>query len=325
MRASWLIPVRDGAAWLREAVDSALAQCSTTDEVVVVDDGSTDGGALALREHARLKVVRQEALGITAALERGRSVCQGRYLARLDADDIALPHRLEAQIKVLDSEPDLAVVGGRAQLISEEPGAEGMRHYVDWVNRLENPHSQLLVESPLFHPAATLRAEAIAAVGGYREGDFPEDYDLWLRLVSAGWRLSNLPQEVVRIRDRRDRLTRQDPRYRPEAFRRLRMAHLARTDLATPKRVVVWGAGRGGRPWIRWLLEQGHHLPAVLDIKWGTERQGVPILSPDALGELEFDLLLVAVGLREVKEEIRDHLAQIWPEGLEGQDWWAVL
>ena len=325
MRASWLIPVRDGSAWLQEAVDSALDQCSKQDEVVVVDDGSTDGGATALKDHSQLRVVRQEPLGITAALELGRKICQGQYLARLDADDIALPGRLAAQVEALDAEPDLAVVGGRAQLVTGEQSAEGMRHYVDWVNRLEDPHPQLLVESPLFHPATTLRAEAIANVGGYREGDFPEDYDLWLRLVSAGWRLSNLPQEVVRIRDRPDRLTRQDPRYRPEAFRLLRMAHLARTDLATPRRVVVWGAGRGGRPWIRWLLAQGHHLPAVLDIKWGTERHGVPILAPETLPDLEFDLLLVAVGLRDVKEEIRGQLAQIWPEGVEGEDWWAVL
>jgi hypothetical protein len=199
-----------------------------------------------------------------------------------------------------------------------------MARYVAWVNGLSCLHRELLVESPLFHPAALMRAEAVEAVGGYREGDLPEDYDLWLRLVAAGWRLGAVAQEVVSLRDREDRLTRVDPRYRREAFEQVKRAHLKATVLATPKRVGVWGAGRTGRRWIRWLLDEGHSVPAVVDTGPGQERSGVAIRPPEVLPGLGMDVLLVAVGVRGAREQIRAEIARLRPEWEEGRDWWAV-
>jgi hypothetical protein len=200
-----------------------------------------------------------------------------------------------------------------------------MQRYVDWVNGLQDLHRELLVESPLFHPAVCFRAKAVEAVGGYRDGPLPEDYELWLRLVGAGWRLENLSQTVVLIRDRPERLTRKDPRYDKAAFRRVRQEFLRSGPLAKPTRVVVWGGKKGARPWIQWLAKEGHELVAVIDIVPGTERGGRPLLQPEALAELEFDLLLVSVGRRGARELIRADIARLRPELQEGRDWWAVL
>jgi len=90
---------------------------------------------------------------------------------------------------------------------------------------------------------------------------------------------------------------------------------------------VVWGAGKGGRPWIRWLLATGHSVVAVVDIdprKIGSVRQGVPIVAPEDLPALSAELCLVAVAARGAREQIRRLLAQLRPDWIEGQHWWAL-
>jgi glycosyltransferase involved in cell wall biosynthesis len=323
MRVSWLIPVRDGGAWLSEAVDSAVAQCSAGDEVIVVDDGSQDGAVDALGDTPFLHRIRQAPQGIVAALERGRCAAQGELIARLDADDVALPGRIDAQRKMFLGEPRLGAAGGRARIHRDgETVPGGMQRYVDWLNGLQDLHASRLVESPLFHPAVTFRANAVQEVGGYEDGPFPEDYDLWLRLVAADWALRSTEREVVVLRDRPDRLTRTDERYSREAFREARRRHLR--AVLPPCRVVLWGAGKSGKPWVRFFLEEGHDLVAVLDIGRATERQGVPVLPPGALATLEFDRLFVAVGIPEARNEIRGLIQKLRPELVEGEHWFAL-
>ena len=326
MRCSVLIPVRNGGRWLAESVASALSECGPEDEVVVIDDGSTDGGVEGLPDRPDLTIIRQEPLGIVPALERGRAACGGTYVARLDADDRALAGRLDAQIAALESDADLVAIGGRARLFVDEGVVpEGMAHYVAWVNALRDPHPQILVESPLFHPAVTFRADAVREVGGYRSGDVPEDYDLWLRLVRAGGRLRNIDREVVAIRDHPGRLTRTDPRYRRAAFDACRRAHLAATVLSAPRRVLLWAGKQGGRPWISWLKDAGHHVVGIIDLAAGTPRQGVPVVGAEALTGRAFDMVIVAVGSRGARDQIRQRIAADRPDLTEGVHWLAVL
>lgn len=293
--------------------------------MVIVDDGSGDRPAEVLPPDPRIRLLHQPPLGIVAALERGRAACRGAFIARLDCDDVALPGRIEAQIACFEQDPRLVAVGGRARIQRDDgPVPEGMRTYVDWVNQLEQPERELLVESPLFHPAVTFRAEAVAAVGGYRDGDLPEDYDLWLRLVAAGGRIANPPVHVVLLRDRSDRLTRTDPRYRIEAFRAVKMAWLRERLGPGRRRIGVWGAGRTARPWLRWPAEVGHELSLVVDPFQTGARQGLPIQGPEALVGAPVDLLLVAVGSRGARALIREELGRLRPDLREGEGWWAV-
>ncbi len=331
---SWLLPVRDGGAWVGAAARSALDLCEEADELLVIDDGSAEDPGPLLPADRRLRLLRQPPEGLVAALERGRALARHPFLARLDADDLALPGRIAAQLPRLQADPRLAVVGGQALLRQRVEGLDaemfevaapaGMQAYVDWVNGLEDLHAALLIESPLFHPAVLMRAEAVAAVGGYRAGDLPEDYDLWLRLRAAGWGLAAVKQPVVRILDHPARLTRADPRYRTAAFRALKMAWLLDNVLHPGMRVAVWGAGKTGRPWIRWLVEGGFTVPAVIDPHAGERRQGRPVLPPAALPSLAVDRLLVAVGARGARDLIRAELGRLRPAWVEGRDWWAV-
>ncbi len=325
LSVGWLIPVRDAARWLGEAVRSALVECAPGDEVLVVDDGSRDDPGAVLPDDPRLRLIRQPPLGIVAAMENGRRLLPTPLIARLDADDVALAGRIALQRARMEADPRLGAIGGRARMRADDGVVpEGMRRYTEWVNGLDDPRVGLLVESPLFHPAVLLRASAVEAVGGYRDGPFPEDYDLWLRLVAAEWGIAAVREDVVWLRDRPGRLTRTDPRYARSAFTPLKRAWVAQVLLPTPRRVLVWGAGQEGSPWIRWLIAHGHTVVGALDIKPGTTRQGVPVLPPDRLPTLSFDLLLVAVGARGARDEIRGRITLMCPGLVEGRDWWAL-
>jgi glycosyltransferase involved in cell wall biosynthesis len=322
MRVAWLIPVRDEVRWLGEAVNSALAECAPSDEVLVVDDGSVEPVARNLPRDPRVRCLRENRKGIAAALEAGRRATTADLLARLDADDVALSGRVAAQRRLFAEDPNVAAVGGGVELIGVDgraPG-EGMRAYAAWINSVADPALEIFVECPLLHPTLILRASALERVGGWRQGDFPEDYELLLRLHAAGFALRRVPECVLRMRDYEARTSRTDPRYRASAFEDLRRAGLRATLLAHPRRIILWCGPRAGKEWMRWLLTQGHSIQRVIDIRESHARLGIPVSPPEALRSLEVDLLLIAVGTRGAREEIRTRLSVLRPDLKEGRD-----
>jgi len=320
-RVSFLLPFRDEERTLAEALASLSAQTVSDWEAVLVDDGSRDDSprlaeTLAARD-PRFRVLHLPGLGLPGALNAGLALCRAPLVARMDADDRASPRRLELQLARLGAEPSLTVLDGGVRFFRDEGEPEGgMRAYEAWINGVQSPGDfdrELLVESPVVHPAVTFARDAVRALGGYRAGPFPEDYDLWARLHLAGARFAKIPEVLVWMRDRPGRLTRTHPSYGAEAFRRVRQLWLS-ARLPPGARVAVWGAGRSGKPWLRWLKEQGYRVPFAIDIaprRLGSTRQGVPVLPPETLAtrRAEIDLLLVAVGARGARDEIRAALA----------------
>jgi GT2 family glycosyltransferase len=197
---SVVMTVWNGAAFVSEAIDSILDQTFADLELIVVNDGSTDATQDILdgyqRRDRRVRIVAQQRRGVVPSANRGCGLARGHYLARLDADDVALPHRLEAQVEFLDHHPEIAAVGGAAVLASAsgEPCFTVQYPATDEAIREKLPRS-----CPLLHSAVTMRRAAFEAVGGYRLRPYAEDYDLWLRLART-FRLANLDAAVVHYR-----------------------------------------------------------------------------------------------------------------------------
>jgi hypothetical protein len=186
------MPVRDGERFLAEALDSVLGQTLADLELIVVDDGSTDGTAALLADAARrderVRVLTQAAGGLAVALNAGCALVRAPVIARMDADDVALPDRLERQLAFLDARPEAALVGGGIVLV-DEAGREFDR---------EPGHAELAESNRLVHGTVTMRTEAFRELGGYRL-DQSEDYDLWLRFEER-FGIAALEEPVIRYR-----------------------------------------------------------------------------------------------------------------------------
>jgi glycosyltransferase involved in cell wall biosynthesis len=333
MRVSVLLPVRNAALWLNECLRSLAEQSLVDHEVVAVDDGSNDGsGALletAAAQDPRLRVVHTPPLGLVPALNRASALARSDYLARMDADDVAHPQRLEQLWRRLSGEPGLDILSSRVALVGHpgRPNA-GLRAYVDWTNGLLD-HAAMaherFVDAPLVHPSVMLRRGVLERLGGYREFDGPEDYDLWLRAFEQGCRCAKLAEPLLAWRDSAERLTRRDSRYAADRFVSLKLTYLLRGPLAANRPIVVWGAGPIGKRWSRLLREAGRYVAAYVDVdprKIGQRVHATPVVGIDAVPTLSGSVHLAAVGQRGARARMHAAAAQL---GLTaGEDWWPV-
>ena len=213
---SVLLPVRDGARFLREALESVLAQTLADFELLVVDDGSTDETPeiLASVTDERLRVLRQDRLGLVPALNRAVAEARAPFLARMDADDVSFPERLDRQVAYLDARPEVALLAvgvetsGGARIVLPDDDAALRR--------------RLLLRNPFAHGSVAVRREALERAGGYR-ADYGanEDYDLWRR-IARDWKLGAVPEILYRYREHAGAVTRSRVDERVESRERLR-------------------------------------------------------------------------------------------------------
>jgi glycosyltransferase involved in cell wall biosynthesis len=293
---SVVMPVRDAASTLPAAVDSIRAQTDAAWELVAVDDGSIDGSVDLLRSYAacdaRIRVVSTGRRGLVSALNTGLAHARAPLIARMDADDLALPDRLGRQRRHLEEHPSLGLVASRVAFGGDRRAATGYARHVDWTNGVLS-HDQIrlasFVESPLAHPSVMFRRDVVARFGAYADGAFPEDYELWLRWLAAGVRMEKLPETLLVWRDRADRLSRRDPRYDADAFARVKARYLARwlaAHNAHHPAITVWGAGRVSRRHARYLAGHGIAVDTWIDIdprKIGRSIADAPVVSPAEL------------------------------------------
>jgi glycosyltransferase involved in cell wall biosynthesis len=324
---SVLLPVRDAAATLDEALSSLAEQTFGDFEIVAVDDGSVDATPDVLARWStrdrRLSVVRTESRGIVSALRQACAQASAPLLARMDADDISESRRFERQVALLQARPEIAACGTLVRYFPDAALRDGARAYEGWINSLiasEEIERDLFVECPIAHPTLMIRRDVLEAVGGYRDVPWPEDYDLILRVAAAGGRMAKVPETLLRWREGEGRLSRTDPRYSEDAFRRLKVRYLA-PRLSSRAGVVVWGAGPVGKAFARELVTAGQPLRAFVEIdprKVGQRIHGVPVVAPDGLARFRDAFVVAAVSGPSARAEIRSHLhAAGWREGAE--------
>jgi hypothetical protein len=235
----------------------------------------------------------------------------------MDADDLCSPSRLGLQAARLDAEPGLGLVACRVKFGGDRAAAGGYARYVDWTNTLLTPQDIGLGrfrESPLAHPSVMFRRELPRRHGAYAEGDFPEDYELWLRWLDAGVAMAKLDRALLTWNDAPGRLSRRNGRYCMEKFYATKARWLARWLAVNNPRhpeIAVIGAGKVSRKRAELLTGHGVHIAAYVDIdprKVGRTVHGRPVLHRDELPEPGRLFAVSYVASHGAAEEIREFL-----------------
>lgn len=197
---SVILPVYNAGLFLRPALNSLLPDLGPDVELIIVDDGSSDGSTAVAEEYARRRGVDllvQANAGLAAALNAGIAASKAPLIARMDADDINVAGRIAAARKLFDDRERLGLVSCFAEILDEEDVVVG-RLSAPWLSD-DALRDLRYVGNNVVHGAAVLRRDAYEEAGGYREGQGEEDYDLWLRMTQR-WEVALVPEYLYRYR-----------------------------------------------------------------------------------------------------------------------------
>ena len=202
-KVSVQVPVYNAERYLESAMESILTQTFDDFELVVIDDGSTDGSRAILERLAdrdgRIRLTSRENRGVTATRNELLELARGEYIAIMDSDDLSLPDRFAEQVRFLDEHPDHVAVGTRSAFI--DPDGDVIRNWLELESHEQIDAAHMAGDGgALIHPSTMIRRQAVVDLGGYRHAFEPaEDYDLFLRLGEVG-KLANLPRVLFEYR-----------------------------------------------------------------------------------------------------------------------------
>ena len=196
---SIVIPVHNGEEYIKESIDSCLEQTYKNIEIIVVDDKSEDNTLNILKKYGNrittIPVEKQNGLG--NVINIGIRKSKGKYIARMDADDIMYPTRIEKQVEYLESHPNCVAVGGQIDIIDENGNITGHREYAVEDKDIKK---NLFLFQPFAHPAVTLKRSTLEEIGLYPENMWKvEDVKLFLILSTKG-EFHNLEDTVLKYR-----------------------------------------------------------------------------------------------------------------------------
>jgi hypothetical protein len=238
---SVVLSVRNGGNDLPQALGTILNQSFADFELIAINNGSTDGTGDYLESIAdpRVRVFHQADAGLAAALNRGISLAQGRYIARQDHDDLADPSRIAKQVAFLDAHPEYALVGTRAEIwVGDTPSGRFHDHPTeDEILRFD-----LLFNNPFVHSSVMMRKSALDRVGAYTTDPArqpPEDYELWSR-IARHYRVANLAERLTVYREVPSSMSRESAQPFLEKLVTISSENLAyATGAAAPQQVHI--------------------------------------------------------------------------------------
>lgn len=276
-KVSVVLPFYNASKTLTKALLSITNQNYTDFECIMVDNNSSDGSREIAMEFEckdpRFRLVEEETQGVMFASNRGCEHASGIYIARMDADDVARPARLRLQSEFLDSHPDYGAVAGLVEHVGDPETTGGFRRFVEWSNSVityEDIYKRRFIEAPIVNPTAMWRRETMEQHGLYLSGDFPEDYEMWLRWLDQGVKIAKVPEVVLDWHDSDGRLTRTHPIYSDRAFYEIKSKYLAKylsENNPFHPHVSIWGASRISRRRARILEQQGIRIGNYIDTK----------------------------------------------------------
>jgi len=272
---SVILPFYNAEQTIKRAVNSVLSQTFKDFEILAVNNNSTDKSKQIIRELSekdkRLKILNENKQGVVFASLKGLESAKSKFIARADADDVWLPEKLMQQYTYMQEHPEVGVVSCRVNFIGNSEN-KGMRAYVEETNKYLT-HTEIYLnrfsELQVINPTILFRKSDAEKYEFYKEGNFPEDYELFLRWIEKGVKYHKLSDTLLDWYDSENRLTRTDNRYSVNAFYRIKSKYLFRflkeNNPFFPQ-IVVWGAGKLSKKRLKHLEDSGIQTKYFIDV-----------------------------------------------------------
>ncbi|WP_456277646.1 glycosyltransferase [Bacillus sp. AK128] len=301
-----LMPVYNGLKWIEDSVKSILKQTFKDFEFIIIDDGSSDGTSNYLKRltDSRIIIVYQEEnQGIVSALNKGIKLAKGKYIARMDADDISFPTRLESQFNFLEQNKEYVLVASNIETFTHETDIKGgiIQEFQEWYNSAhsdEEIRKTLPIGNCLNHPSVMFRSESILATGLYKpQFQLAEDYELFIRLSGFG-KMYKLTERLLKYRIHSNQLSSTYNQKQRLVDAKIKATYLKNhVLLARDSNILIWGAGNGGQLLYHAITEEGYKVKGFVDKdmnKWGKMIEGVKVHNPEDIQDWSFDFIIIA-------------------------------
>ena len=313
---SVLMPVRAFTDFTIDAVDSVLTQTHHRLELVIVGHDDINALLTKLPKDNRIRGISRNAPGIVAALNTGLQHCTGEYIARMDDDDICDPTRLETQLQFAKQNPKIDFIGARVRFFDKEQAVgAGNARYEHWLNSLctvEDINNACFIESPMPHPTFFAHKQFWQSMQGYRDNNWPEDYDFVLRAWLHGFSMGKPEPVLLAWREHANRLTKTDSRYSREAFIRAKAWALMQPEsrINTDRNIWICGTGRNARYWHDALVEQGATISGFVELDSApekTHKRHLPVVRyATLLNSWNNELVITAISNATARQQLID-------------------
>lgn len=315
---SVILPFYNPGVQLERAIASVLAQRQVVLELLLVNNNATDASSALAQSYAhrypdKVFVLHEPKQGVVHAMNCGLQQARYSWIARMDADDEWLHDKLKLQLSFAEQHPHLKVIGTQVKFSSALTHVDGFRAYVSWSNGITSQQQidrSIFTESPLVNPSILFRKELIDLHGLYKEGSFPEDYEMFLRWHAQGVPMAKVAKQLMVWNDSSERLTRTHEAYLPEAFNRVKCQYLAlwlKKNSPFKEHIWVWGAGRKTRKKLEVLEAEGIQIDGFIDLK-ANRTYTKPCISFKDLKKEGTPFIVSFVSNRGKGEEIRQYL-----------------
>ena len=273
-KVSVILPFFNAESFLQKAIESILNQDYSDFELILINNNSTDKSVKIAspfaKKYKNVKLYHENKQGVVFASKLGLLKSTGKYIARMDADDIAFPQKLRLQNEFLDKNPNIQAIASLVKYHSNMPNTEGFERFVNWSNSVQTCREITLsrfIEFPVVNPTLMFRREVIEEHGFYKNGDFPEDYELFLRWIENGVKFAKINEYLLQWNDSKNRLTRTDTIYSAESFYKIKAKYLANwLKKQGHTKIAVWGAGKRPRKRSKFLVDFGIEISFYIDI-----------------------------------------------------------
>lgn len=300
---SIIMPVYNGETYLAESIESILNQTYVNYEFLIINDGSTDNSMAIISEYARkddrIVIISRENKGLVASLNEGIALAKGKYIARMDADDISLPHRMEKQWCYLRENPDVDILGSYLEIIGDIDEVR-KENYIKVFNcslTVNNVEEKMLEGCAIPHPSAMINKRLFNHLQYRDTYKCAEDYDLWMRALKQGFKIRKLEQVLLKYRVHTASKSYNEKKNMHQFFDvvNIKLDYIEGKYISQTVKVIIWGASNAGLIVNHVLKTRDYYeIVGFIDKYKSGVIEGLNIYKPDQLEDLDFDYIFIA-------------------------------